>query len=65
MSGQTAINNDSLVCGNIDIIDDNVVEVNEESLTFSISADDPPVTLITIPSATIIITEDDNDGTTK
>lgn len=59
--GQNATHN-SLACGTIDIVDDNVVEVNEESLTVSISANDPSVTLITVPSAVIIINEDDNDG---
>lgn len=51
------------MCGTIDIVDDNVVEENEESLTLSLSPYDPSVTLITAPFATIIIKEDDNDGT--
>ena len=62
VSGQSAISNNSLACGIIDIKDDNIVEVNEEFLTISISADDSSVTVISTPSATVIITEDDNDG---
>ena len=61
--GQSATNN-FLACGTIDIIDDNVVEEDVEFLNFSISEDDPPrpITIITASSATIVITEDDNDG---
>ena len=64
ISGQSAFNN-SLSCATIDIIDDNVVEVNQENLIFSISADDPTVTELTLTSATVIINEDDNDGIIK
>lgn len=58
--GQTA---GAIVCANLTIIDDNVVEENEESLTLSLSADDPPVTTITASSAVAVIRENDNDGT--
>ena len=51
------------MCETIDIVDDNVVEENEESLALSLSPYDPSVTLITAPFATIIIKEDANDGT--
>ena len=61
VSGQTAIQN-ALACETIDIIDDNVVEMNDESLTLSLSEDDPSVTVITAPFATVIISEEDNDG---
>ena len=50
------------MCANLDIINDNVVEMNEESLTLTMSADDPSVTTITASSATIVIRENDNDG---
>ena len=53
---------DALVCTSLDVIDDNVVEMNEESLTLLMSADDPSVTTITASSATIVIRENDNDG---
>ena len=58
--GQTA---GAVVCASLDIINDNVVENNEESLTLSLSANDPPVTTITASSATIVTRENDNDGT--
>ena len=51
-----------VVCATLDIINDNVVENNEELLTLSLSADDPPVTTLTASSATIDIRENDNDG---
>lgn len=63
-TGQTSLQN-YLVCGTIDVIDDNVVEENEESFTLSLAPDDPSVTLITAPFATVIIIEDDNDGTSS
>ena len=53
---------DALVCTSLDVIDDNVVEMNEESLALLMSADDPSVTTITVSSATIVIRENDNDG---
>ena len=53
---------DALVCTSFDVIDDNVVEMNEESLTLLMSADDSSVTTITASSATIVIRENDNDG---
>ena len=59
--GQTATQN-FLVCGTIDVLDDNAVEENDESLTLSLSPHNPFVTLITAPFATVIIKEDDNDG---
>ena len=52
----------AVVCANLDVIDDNVVEMNEESLTVTLMADDPPVTTVTASSATIVIRENDNDG---
>ena len=58
-TGQTA---GAVVCASLDVIDDNVVEMNEESLTLTMSADDPSVTTITASSATITIRENDNDG---
>jgi hypothetical protein len=51
-----------VVCASLDIINDNVVENNEELLTVTLSADDPPVTTLTATSATIDIRENDNDG---
>ena len=50
------------MCASLDVIDDNVVEENEESLTLSLSADDPLVTTITVSSSTVDIEENDNDG---
>lgn len=57
--GQSA---SAVLCASLEIIDDDVVEVNEESLILSLSANDPPVTRITASSATIVIRENDNDG---
>ena len=50
------------MCASLEVIDDNVVEVNEESLILSLSANDPPVTRITASSCTVVIRENDNDG---
>ena len=50
------------MCADLEVIDDNVVEMDEESLTLSLSADDPSVTTTTITSATVVIRENDNDG---
>ena len=58
--GQTA---GAIVCASLNVINDNVVEANEESLTLMIVADDPPVTTVTANSATVVIRENDNDGT--
>ena len=55
----------ALVCATLDIINDTVVEENEESLTLSLTADDPPVTTITASSATVVTRENDNDGNLK
>ena len=52
----------AVVCATLDIINDNVVENEEELLTVTLSADDPPVTTLTATSATIDIRENDNDG---
>ena len=52
----------AVVCANLAITDDNIVEENEESFTVSLTADNPPVTTITAPSARIFIRENDNDG---
>lgn len=57
--GQTA---GAVVCATLDIINDNVVEDNEESLMVSLSADNPLVTTVTASSATIVTRENDNDG---
>ena len=54
-----------ILCASLDIINDNVVENNEELLTVTLSADDPPVTTLTATSATIDIRENDNDGNLK
>ena len=51
-----------IVCATLDIIDDNVVEENEELLSLTLTADDPPVTTLTASSATIDIRENNNDG---
>ena len=51
-----------MACANLEIIDDNVVEVNEESLTLSLSPDDPSSTTTTTIYATAVIRENDNDG---
>ena len=59
-AGQTA---GAVVCESLDVIDDNVVEINEESLTLTMSGDDPSITTITASSTTIVIRENDNDGT--
>ena len=53
----------AVACVNVEIIDDNVVEENEESLTLSLTPDDPSFTTITTAHATVIIRENDNDGT--
>lgn len=53
----------SSACANLEIIDDSAVEENEESLTLSLSPDDPSFTTTTIVLATVIIRENDNDGT--
>ena len=45
------------MCADLEVIDDNVVEMDEESLTLSLSADDPSVTTTTITSATVVIRE--------
>ena len=58
-SGQSA---GAVECINLKVIDDNVIEIDEESLMFTISADDPAVTTITASTATIAIRENDNDG---
>ena len=52
----------AVVCANLAINDDNIVEENEENLTVTLSADDPPVTTITASSARVLIRENDNDG---
>ena len=51
-----------VVCANLAIIDDNVVEEDEESLTLTLSAVNPSVTTITASVATVLIRENDNDG---
>ena len=52
----------TLACTDLQVVDDNVVEVNEENLTLTMSADDPQVTTTTTLSATVTIMENDNDG---
>ena len=52
-----------VACANLEIIDDNVVEESEESLTLSLSPDDPSFTTTTTTHATVVIRENDNDGT--
>ena len=55
----------AVVCADLHVIDDNVVEESEEALTLTMTADDPPVTTTTTVSATVIIRENDNDGIAK
>ena len=52
----------SVVCARLEIIDDSVVENNNENLGLFLSADEPSVTIVTAASATVVITENDNDG---
>ena len=54
-----------VLCVSLDIINDNVIENNEEFFNITLSADDPPVTILTATSATIDIRENDNDGNLK
>ena len=53
----------SVACANLEIIDDNVVEESEEALTLSLLPDDPSFITTTTTHATVIIRENDNDGT--
>ena len=59
--GQRAANG-SVTCAQLDVVDDNVVEVNEESLSLSLSPDEPDVTTLAASTATVVIRENDNDG---
>ena len=59
MDGQMA---GSLACAQIQVVDDNVIEPDEETVSVSISSKSPTVTVITVASATLIIKENDNDG---
>ena len=52
----------AVVCADLQVVNDNVVEENEESLGLTLSADDPPVTTTTAVSANVTIRENDNDG---
>ena len=52
----------SIVCARLDITDDSVVKNNEENFSLFLSADEPSVTIVTAASATVVITENDNDG---
>ena len=51
-----------VVCTQVDIVDDRVVDMNEEDLILSLSPVEPSVTVITAASATVTIIENDNDG---
>ena len=51
------------MCADLEVIDDNVVELNEEFLTLSLSANEQSVTMIVPYSATTVtIRENNNDG---
>ena len=52
----------AVVCADLQVIDDNVIEEDEEILTLTMSADDPPVTVTTVLVAAVTIRENDNDG---
>ena len=52
----------AVVCTDLQVTDDNVVEEDVETLTLTMSADDPPVTTTTALVATVNIRENDNDG---
>lgn len=47
----------SVVCAELDVVDDNVVEVDEETLSVSMSPDNPLVTTVTASSTTVTIKE--------
>ena len=51
-----------VVCADLLVMDDNVVEEDYETLTLIMSADDPAVTMTTALTATVSIGESDNDG---
>ena len=51
-----------VACADLLVTDDNVVEVDQETLTLTMSADDPPVTTTIALTATVSIGESDNDG---
>ena len=52
----------AMECASLQVINDNVVEEDEETLILTMSADDPPVTITTALLATVTIREMDNDG---
>ncbi len=52
----------AVACADLQVVDDNVVEEDEESLDLTMSADEPLVTATTAVSATVTIRENDNDG---
>ena len=52
----------AVVCTQLQVIDDDVVDVNSEELDLTISPDDPLVTTVTASEATVSIQENDNDG---
>ena len=52
----------AVVCTQLQVIDDDVVDVNSEELDLTISPDDPLVTTVTASEAIVSIQENDNDG---
>ena len=52
----------AVACADLLVTDDNVVEEDYETLTLTMSADDPPVTTTTALTAIVYIGESDNDG---
>ena len=52
----------AVACADLLVMDDNVVEEDQETLTLTMSADDPPVTTTIALTATVSIGESDNDG---
>lgn len=59
ISGQST---GGVACAVLVVVDDDVVEKDEESLSLTLSADEPLVTTTTVVAATVTIKEKDNDG---
>ena len=57
--GQTA---GDMACASLDIVDDTAIERDGEDITLSLSPVEPAVTVVTASSATVAITENNNDG---
>ena len=51
-----------VACAMLDIVDDTAVERDGETLSLSLSPDEPSVTVVTAVFATVEINENDNDG---